>query len=144
VVVEPVADAGLDEDATCRRLDQQAVEGLEEAVLAVELVACPAIPEQLRDRPEQRAGVRSERAGLDERDRNPAAQLAPPVDRVVQPRRSSSAALGIRGPAKSRWNADAVGSDWPWYFDPSDGEPYGRSTGLDILKKEIWPIFIPK
>ena len=54
--------------------------------------------------------------------------------------------LGLRSrPAsKSRWKADAVGSDWPWYFDPSSGEPYGRSTGLDILKKLIWPMRIPK
>jgi len=41
---------------------------------------------------------------------------------------------------KSRWNADAVGSLWPWYFDPSPALPYGRSTGLDIWKKLIWPI----
>src|ERR1700741_1269757 len=44
---------------------------------------------------------------------------------------------------KSRWNAEAVGSDWPWYFAPSSGEPYGRSTAEDILKNEIWPIFMP-
>lgn len=29
---------------------------------------------------------------------------------------------GLRS-TKSRWNADAVGSDWPWYFEPSSGEP---------------------
>ena len=45
---------------------------------------------------------------------------------------------------KSRWNADAVGSDWPWYFDPSPALPYGRSTALDIWKNEIWPMRIPK
>src|ERR1044071_9180857 len=45
---------------------------------------------------------------------------------------------------KSRWKADAVGSDWPWYFEPRSGAPYGRSTSLDILKKLIWPIFIPQ
>ncbi len=32
--------------------------------------------------------------------------------------------------ARSRaWNADAVGSDWPWYLEPSSFDPYGRSTG---------------
>src|SRR5262245_8620057 len=35
----------------------------------------------------------------------------------------------------SRWNADAVGSDWPWYLERSSGEPYGRSAGELILKK---------
>ena len=50
----------------------------------------------------------------------------------------------IRGPVKSRWNADAVGSDWPWYLEPSDGVPYGGRPASYILKNEIWPIFIPK
>ena len=48
-----------------------------------------------------------------------------------------------RRPSKSRWKADAVGWLWPWYFDPSSAVPYGRSTGLDIRKKLIWPIRIP-
>ena len=72
------------------------------------------------------------------------------VASTSRPRRSSpSGYFRVGSPvarpaSKSRWNADAVGSDWPWYFDPSSGEPYGRSTGLDILKKLIWPIRIPK
>ena len=49
----------------------------------------------------------------------------------------------LRPASKSWWKADAVGSDWPWYLRPSDGDPYGRSTGDDIPKKLIWPIRIP-
>src|SRR4029079_12178703 len=44
---------------------------------------------------------------------------------------------------KSRWNAEAVGSDWPWYFEPSSGEPDGRSNADDILTNASAPILIP-
>jgi hypothetical protein len=144
LVVEPVADAGLDEHSPGRRLDEEAVERLEESVLAVQLSGGPAVPEEARHRPEEGARVGPEGAGLDEGDRDPAAEVAAPVDGVVQSRLSVSGPVGTRVPVKSRWNADAVGSDWPWYFDPSEGEPYGRSTGELILKNEIWPIFISK
>ena len=49
----------------------------------------------------------------------------------------------LRPRSKSAWNADAVGSDWPWYLEPSSLEPYGRSTGELIRKKLIWPMRIP-
>jgi hypothetical protein len=142
LVVDPLADPGLDEDATRGGFDQEAVQRLEEPVLGIELRRDPALPEELGHGPEERPGVRTERARLDEGDADTAIEVAPPVDGVVQPRGVGS--LASLPFAKSRWNADAVGSDWPWYFEPSDGDPYGRSTGLDILKKEIWPIFIPK
>ena len=103
LLVEPIADAGLDEDATRGRLDQQAVERLEEAVLVVDLVGDPAVPEQPGHRPEQRPGIGAEGAGLDERDARAASEVARPVDRVVQGCFS-----------KSRWKAEAVGSFWPW------------------------------
>ena len=52
--------------------------------------------------------------------------------------------MRVRRPdAKSRKDSDAVGVDWPWYFDPSPELPYGRSTGPDIAKNEIWPMRIP-
>ena len=128
------------------RLDQQAVERLEQPALVVDLVLDQAVPQHPRHRPEQRPGVGPERAGLDERDPDAAAEVAS----TSRPHRSSpSGYFRVGSPvarpaSKSRWKADAVGSDWPWYFDPSSGEPYGRSTGLDIRKKVIWPIFIPK
>ena len=77
--------------------------------------------------------------------RDAAAEVDRPVDRVVDghPGYFRVGSPVARPASKSRWKADAVGSDWPWYFDPSSGEPYGRSTGLDIWKKLIWPIRIP-
>ena len=147
LVIDPLADPRLDEDASCRRLDQEAVERLEQPVLVIDLLLDEAIPEQPWDRPEQCARVGSERARLDERSADATAEVARPVDRLVQRRRSASGAFfagfAERPFSKSRWNAEAVGSDWPWYFDPSSGDPYGRSTGELILKNEIWPIFIP-
>jgi len=32
---------------------------------------------------------------------------------------------------------------WPWYFEPCAPEPYGFSAGDVIVKKLIWPIFMP-
>ena len=147
LVVDPLTDTGLDQHPARGRLDEQAVERLEEPVLVVDLVGHEPIPEQPRHRAEQGTRVGAERAGLDERGAYAAAQVARPVDRVVQPRlyfSGGAADFADRPFSKSRWNADAVGSDCPWYFDPSSGEPYGRSTGELILKNEIWPIFIPK
>ena len=146
LVVEPLADPGLDQRRDPRRLDQQAVERLEQPPLVVDLVRDEAAPQDPRHGSEQVAGVRAERPRLDERD----ADVTAPARATSRPHRSSpSDYLRVGSPvarpaSKSRWNADAVGSDWPWYFDPSSGEPYGRSTGLDILKKLIWPIRIPK
>ena len=36
-----------------------------------------------------------------------------------------------------------VGPRWPWYFDPVAPLPYGRSAGVVISMKLIWPIFMP-
>src|SRR5439155_9304382 len=178
LLVDPLADPRLDEDPPGRRLDHQAVERLEEPVLGVDLVGDEAIPEEPRHGTEERARVRPERAGLDDRDMRSPAEIGAPVDRVVDrharllsgrsaspQRRPEGSARRSEGSAKrsecsecpersersarrrpaskSSWNADAVGSDWPWYFDPSPCEPYGRSTGLDIRKKLIWPIRMP-
>ncbi len=119
-------------------------------MLGVDLVGDEAVPEDPRHGAEERPGVRPERARLDQRDARPATEVGRPVERVVSSsairrNRSGLGALAGRRPAsKSRWNADAVGSDWPWYLEPSSLLPYGRSTGLDIRKKLIWPIFMPK
>ena len=74
-----------------RRLDQQAVERLEEAALVVDLVGDEAAPQDPRHRPEQRPGVGAERARLDQRDADAAAQVARPVDRVVHRHRATDA-----------------------------------------------------
>jgi hypothetical protein len=102
LVVEPVADPGLDQDATGRCLDQEAVQRLEEAVLGVQFVMGPAIPQQAGYRAEQRASVRAKGARLDEGDRDATAQVKTPVDVLVQSRRSVSGAVGTRDPLKSR------------------------------------------
>src|SRR5207247_6046262 len=84
LVVEPVADPGLDEDATSGRFDQEAIERLEQTVLSVDLVADPAVPQRPRHGPEQGSGIRPEGAGSDEGDGRPAAKVASPVDGVVR------------------------------------------------------------
>jgi hypothetical protein len=83
LVVDAFADARLDQDAAGRRLDQEAVERLEQAVLGIDLVGNQAVPKDPRHRPEQGAGVRPERAGLDERDPRAPAEVRQPVDRLV-------------------------------------------------------------
>ena len=50
---------------------------------------------------------------------------------LVASRRARSASWPA---SKSRWNADAVGSDWPWYFEPSSGRavrPLDRGSNLE-------------
>ena len=64
------------------------------------------------------------------------------MDGIVDARGQASS-RSLRPRSKSAWNADAVGSDWPWYLDPRSLLPYGRSTGELIRKKLIWPIRIP-
>ena len=91
LVVDPVADPRLDQHATRARLDQQAVERLEQPALVVDLVLDEAAPQDPRHRPEQRPGVGAERAGLDERDPNAATEVARPVDRVVHRHRLTPA-----------------------------------------------------
>ena len=113
-------------------------------MLVIDLLGDQRVPEDPRHRPEQCARVGAERPGLDQRDADATTQLQRPVDRIVDGHaRRAPQPPGLRPLAKSRWNAEAVGSDWPWYFDPRSFDPYGRSTGLDILKNEIWPIFMP-
>ena len=123
-------------------------------MLVVDLLGHELVPEQARHRSEERAGIGAEGAGLDQRHARPAAEIDRPVDgvvrgqcaaiRVYEPGFAGSFGVGAPPFEKSRWKAEAVGSDWPWYFEPSSFEPYGRSTALDIRKNEIWPIFIPK
>jgi hypothetical protein len=83
LVADPLADPGLDEDPAGRRLDEEAVQRLEEAMLLVDLVGDEAIPEDSRHGPEQRAGIRPKRAGLDQRNAGAAAQVGGPVDGLV-------------------------------------------------------------
>ena len=37
----------------------------------------------------------------------------------------------------------SLGPVCPWYFEASPGEPYGRSTGVDIRRNDICETFIP-
>lgn len=91
-------------------------------MLVVDLLGDEPIPEDPRYRAEQGTGVGPEAAGDDECDLDAAAERGPPRDGVVQPRDAGS--RSVRRPAsKSAWIAEAVGSDWPWYFDPSPSEP---------------------
>ena len=48
--------------------------------------------------------------------RCPAAEVRAPVDGVVDARGSALRPGPCRPRSKSAWNADAVGSDWPWYL----------------------------
>jgi hypothetical protein len=80
---DALADAGLDEDAARRRLDEEAVERLQQPVLVVDLVRYEAAPEDPRHWPEQCPGVGPERAGLDQGDAGPPAEIGSPVDGVV-------------------------------------------------------------
>ena len=57
LVIEPLADPGLDHDATGRRLDQQAVERLEQPPLLVDFVRDEVAPQDPRNGTEQVAGV---------------------------------------------------------------------------------------
>src|SRR4029079_6793707 len=140
LLVDPLADAGLDQDPPRGVLDQQAVKGLEDPVIGVDLVRDEIVPEEPRDRAEQGSRIGSERAGLDQRDACPPTEVRQPVDGIVD--RHSYGFLSLV-PSKSRWNADAVGSFCPLYRERSSGEPYGRSTADDILKNEIWPMRMP-
>ena len=119
--VHPLADARLDQHAAGRRLDQQAVERLEQAPVLVELALGPRAPTGSRA-----PGPKSVPAS----ERNvPAwmsATVVPPPRSARQWTASFSArhrlsppSASFRPRSKSRWKADAVGSDWPWYLDPS-------------------------
>ena len=105
-----------------RRLDQQAVERLDQRA-RVDLVV-----DEARHRiraPARRASPASERKvpAWTSATRTPPPRSVRQSTRVVDGhRRTRSARRAACGPSagsKSRWNADAVGSDWPWYFEPS-------------------------
>ena len=91
LVVDPVADPGLDQHAPRARLDQQAVECLEQPALVVDLVLDEAAPQDPRHGPEQRPGVGAEGARLDQRDPNATTEFAGPVHRVVHRHRPTPA-----------------------------------------------------
>ncbi len=103
LVRDPLADARLDEDAPGRRLDQEAVERLLEAVLGVDLVGRQPIPDDPRHGPEQRPGIRTERAGLDQPDARSAAEVERPVHRVVHHHRGPAAAARVSVRTWSCW-----------------------------------------
>ena len=62
----------------------QAVQGLEQPVLVVDLVGDEAVPQEPWHRPEQRAGIGPERAGLDQRDARPAPEIRRPVAELAR------------------------------------------------------------
>ena len=64
-------------------LDQQAIEGLEQATLVVDLVLDQPAPQDPRHGPEQRPGVGSEGPGLDQPDADATTEFARPVHRIV-------------------------------------------------------------
>ena len=140
---EPLADPGLDEHATRRRLDEQAVQRLEEPVLVVDLVGHEAVPEQPRHRPEQRAGIGAEGAGLDQRDARPAAEIGD---------QSTASFIGIVRALTlsvvSRRRRSRGGRPRPWAPTglvassrraASAVRPFHR---LLIREQQIWPIFM--
>ena len=79
-LVQPLADAGLDQDPTGWRLHEQAVERLGERVVGVQLVGHEPFPHDPRHGPEDGPGIGGEPSGLDERDAHAAAQVGLPVD----------------------------------------------------------------
>ncbi len=83
-LIEPFADPSLHEDAAGRRLDQQAVERLEQPTVRIDLVRHELAPQDPRHRPEERARIRAERAGLDEGDPDSGAEVGRPVDGVAE------------------------------------------------------------
>ena len=54
-----------------------------------------------------------------------------------------TAAVAVGGQPKFSKYRLGVGPRWPWYFDPVAPLPYGRSAGVVICMKLIWPIFMP-
>ncbi len=78
--VEALADARLDQHATGRRLDEQAVECLGERGIGVQLIGYERLPDRPWHRSEGRSGIGREPAGLDERDPDATAQVRLPID----------------------------------------------------------------
>ena len=93
MLVHALADARLDQDAASRRLHEQAVERLVERVVGVDLGLDEALPHHLGHGPEDRARVRRERAGLDERDGDATAE----VSAASRPTRWSALRAAFRG-----------------------------------------------
>ena len=119
---------------------EQAVQRLEQAVLVVDLVGRPSAPRgsaaPARRGRRRRIGTCPPGRGRPScRRRGRAASRRRRSAAVARASGSRPAAPRARARSKSRWKADAVGSDWPWYFEPSSGEPYGRSTGRAHLEE---------
>ena len=91
LLVDPFPDPRFHEDASALRLHHEAVERLKEPMFVVDLVDDQPVPEQARNRPEQRSRIRAKGAGLDQRHPGSAAQVGRPVDRLVQSHRTLSA-----------------------------------------------------
>ena len=107
-------------------------------MLVVDLVGHEAVPEKPRDGPEESPGVGPERAGLDKRGANAPAQVARPVDRLVQPRSISRAAADF-ATARCEVAVERRGAaPRPWYFTRL-GDPYGDRRGAH-LADEIGPL----
>ena len=125
LLVEPLPDPRLDQHAPGRRLDQQAVERLEQPPVLVELA--------LRPRRATGSTARARRSRRSPCGRSRPARARPASRRrgrrSSRPRRAvpwpspPSRVVALRPRSKSAWKADAVGSDWPWYFDPSSLAP---------------------
>ncbi len=148
LLVDPLADARLHEDPTGRRLDDQAVEGLEEPMLAVDLVGDRGGPRgdgaRARRAPRRRSGTC--RPGRDATrvppPRSPTSARASLMATLSRPRSRRASGRGrlevaVEG-RRGRLRLALVACE------PSPAEPYGRSTALDISRKLIWPIFIPQ
>ena len=103
LVVHPLADAGLDQHAAGRRLDQQAVERLGSRRFSSSSPSAQARHRTHGTGPRSAPGVGAERAGLDRARRVvPPPRSVPPVDRVVDrprlrpPRGRFAPALEVR------------------------------------------------
>ena len=65
LVVDPLTNPRLDEDPPGGRLDEEAVQRLEQAMIGIDLIGDEAVPQDPWHRPEQRARVRAEGPRLD-------------------------------------------------------------------------------
>ena len=114
MLVHTFADPRFDEHAARGRLHEEAVERLVERVVGIDLGLDEALPHNFGNRPEDSPRVRSERAGLYERDSYAAAKVSAPVDRLEAQRFGPPFVVTLRVESKSFEYSDAVGDDWPW------------------------------
>ena len=106
LVADPLPYPRLHEHAPRRRLHEQAVERLQQAVILVDLAGNEVVPHHARNDAEQCPGVRAERARLDQRDARSSAEFGRPVDCVVEGRHGFScpgAPMPRRPLSKSWW-----------------------------------------